>query len=113
MPISQMPPRISRATSRSPPVALRPRLFLTLRSQSSVACAPLWAIMAAIRAVLYGCWSERMQTLPFHLGSAKRSEEHTSELQSLMRLSYAVFCLTHKRRLPISELHLSTTQILH
>src|SRR3546814_1583105 len=30
----------------------------------------------------------------------KRSEEHTSELQSLMRISYAVFCLkkkTHKR----------------
>src|SRR3546814_4852224 len=26
-----------------------------------------------------------------------RSEEHTSELQSLMRLSYAVFCLTNKR----------------
>src|SRR3546814_8364178 len=26
-------------------------------------------------------------------GGARRSEEHTSELQSLMRLSYAVFCL--------------------
>src|SRR3546814_7540098 len=29
-------------------------------------------------------------------GSANRSEEHTSELQSLMRISYAVFCLTKK-----------------
>src|SRR3546814_7601235 len=28
-----------------------------------------------------------------------RSEEHTSELQSLMRISYAVFCLNKKRRL--------------
>src|SRR3546814_9137464 len=27
------------------------------------------------------------------LRSARRSEEHTSELQSLMRISYAVFCL--------------------
>src|SRR3546814_1498847 len=27
------------------------------------------------------------------LGSQDRSEEHTSELQSLMRISYAVFCL--------------------
>src|SRR3546814_5461962 len=27
----------------------------------------------------------------------KRSEEHTSELQSLMRISYAVFCLKKKR----------------
>src|SRR3546814_1271211 len=26
-----------------------------------------------------------------------RSEEHTSELQSLMRISYAVFCLTQKK----------------
>src|SRR3546814_10797831 len=29
---------------------------------------------------------------------AKRSEEHTSELQSLMRISYAVFCLKKKKR---------------
>src|SRR3546814_9548962 len=31
---------------------------------------------------------------------AIRSEEHTSELQSLMRISYAVFCLTKKILLP-------------
>src|SRR3546814_5354623 len=32
-----------------------------------------------------------------HQGSAqRRSEEHTSELQSLMRISYAVFCLKKK-----------------
>src|SRR3546814_7315436 len=30
--------------------------------------------------------------------STGRSEEHTSELQSLMRISYAVFCLKKKRR---------------
>src|SRR3546814_10716614 len=30
------------------------------------------------------------------LGIRKRSEEHTSELQSLMRISYAVFCLKTK-----------------
>src|SRR3546814_3439707 len=29
-------------------------------------------------------------------GAAERSEEHTSELQSLMRISYAVFCLKKK-----------------
>src|SRR3546814_4172156 len=29
---------------------------------------------------------------------ARRSEEHTSELQSLMRISYAVFCLKNKHR---------------
>src|SRR3546814_8201108 len=31
-------------------------------------------------------------------GTYKRSEEHTSELQSLMRISYAVFCLKKKKR---------------
>src|SRR3546814_10914002 len=30
-------------------------------------------------------------------GAAMRSEEHTSELQSLMRISYAVFCLKKKK----------------
>src|SRR3546814_960806 len=31
------------------------------------------------------------------LGVVARSEEHTSELQSLMRISYAVFCLKKKK----------------
>src|SRR3546814_5493014 len=31
------------------------------------------------------------------LGHKQRSEEHTSELQSLMRISYAVFCLKKKK----------------
>src|SRR3546814_5077188 len=33
---------------------------------------------------------------PFEVERAARSEEHTSELQSLMRISYAVFCLKKK-----------------
>src|SRR3546814_4930214 len=32
-----------------------------------------------------------------HVGRFRRSEEHTSELQSLMRISYAVFCLKKKK----------------
>src|SRR3546814_2170393 len=35
---------------------------------------------------------------PAGLGWARRSEEHTSELQSLMRISYAVFCLKKKKQ---------------
>src|SRR3546814_8162182 len=31
-------------------------------------------------------------------GKRQRSEEHTSELQSLMRISYAVFCLNKKKK---------------
>src|SRR3546814_3410284 len=34
----------------------------------------------------------------FESGFDHRSEEHTSELQSLMRISYAVFCLKKKKR---------------
>src|SRR3546814_5920934 len=32
------------------------------------------------------------------MAESRRSEEHTSELQSLMRISYAVFCLTNKNK---------------
>src|SRR3546814_8303487 len=39
-----------------------------------------------------------------------RSEEHTSELQSLMRISYAVFCLKKKNKVSKSQdTHTSTT----
>src|SRR3546814_3713099 len=34
----------------------------------------------------------------FALAAEGRSEEHTSELQSLMRISYAVFCLKKKKK---------------
>src|SRR3546814_4722584 len=44
-----------------------------------------------------GCESFRFQKrLYIRLKSPNRSEEHTSELQSLMRISYAVFCLKKK-----------------
>src|SRR3546814_2627082 len=33
-----------------------------------------------------------------HTEFSSRSEEHTSELQSLMRISYAVFCLKKKKK---------------
>src|SRR3546814_8791728 len=45
-----------------------------------------------------------------------RSEEHTSELQSLMRISYAVFCLkkkntNHLTKLPISHITFFTINL--
>src|SRR3546814_1238303 len=39
-----------------------------------------------------------------------RSEEHTSELQSLMRISYAVFCLTTKTTYKNKSNHLNSTK---
>src|SRR3546814_6238578 len=38
-----------------------------------------------------------------------RSEEHTSELQSLMRISYAVFCLKKKKKIVKNMTQKSTT----
>src|SRR3546814_14356580 len=35
--------------------------------------------------------------IAIHLSEIGRSEEHTSDLQSLMRISYAVFCLKKKK----------------
>src|SRR3546814_3779358 len=39
---------------------------------------------------------EAVEPLPRDRGPLPRSEEHTSELQSLMRISYAVLCLKQK-----------------
>src|SRR3546814_4140962 len=48
----------------------------------------------------FGTHKERGTTLlaPRKLLELIRSEEHTSELQSLMRISYAVFCLKKKKK---------------
>src|SRR3546814_8368695 len=54
----------------------------------------------------------------FHDGSSfgaedvayTRSEEHTSELQSLMRISYAVFCLKKKKQHANNQTDTNTTQ---
>src|SRR3546814_7100718 len=49
-------------------------------------------VHAAERNQLAGLRARRLLVLAAH-----RSEEHTSELQSLMRISYAVFCLKKKK----------------
>src|SRR3546814_10113075 len=46
---------------------------------------------------------------PLRLDRVKRSEEHTSELQSLMRISYAVFCLKKKKNSTIKHQRTHTT----
>src|SRR3546814_3398807 len=38
-----------------------------------------------------------------------RSEEHTSELQSLMRISYAVFCLKNKKTITVYSIQIRHT----
>src|SRR3546814_10479956 len=48
--------------------------------------------------------------LAVEAGTRLRSEEHTSELQSLMRISYAVFCLKKKKQDKHQEYHRMNTQ---
>src|SRR3546814_7029794 len=73
--------------------------------------APFWQFLAdpnyvflGIQALLLQIWNYRASlswNIPSWSISAEmhihRSEEHTSELQSLMRISYAVFCLKKKK----------------
>src|SRR3546814_8671078 len=54
----------------------------------------LHAINPRIRTCLLGV---PRQTRDYLATLRRRSEEHTSELQSLMRISYAVFCLKKKK----------------
>src|SRR3546814_6353766 len=54
-----------------------------------------WARRAAM------CLGGGFQPRSFWMGA--RSEEHTSELQSLMRISYAVFCLKKKNNSTTTE----------
>src|SRR3546814_6329151 len=67
---------------------------------------------------LGGTWHGRtaMCLCPAHADKnpslALRSEEHTSELQSLMRISYAVFCLKKKKKTSIYQIY-STYQHLY
>src|SRR3546814_6027317 len=68
---------------------------------------------------LYAWAGFRQTSIPYtpherHAGSSSfnfwklRSEEHTSELQSLMRISYAVFCLKKKKTQSNDRLHTPT-----
>src|SRR3546814_2757774 len=87
---------------------------LRLRQQPSVACRPIACSSAAFLcrstggpALSCGRAAGGGDPAPTsHTGCGARSEEHTSELQSLMRISYAVFCLKKKKTVIINEDHL-------
>src|SRR3546814_8172529 len=83
-----------------------------LEANGSAALAMINTFVATASAGLFWMIAERLSG---HKGSAlgfcsgiiaglvARSEEHTSELQSLMRISYAVFCLKKKKKHNIQQ----------
>src|SRR3546814_5129983 len=67
---------------------------------------PGWAAQAGLRAAQLGAAGFRGPGTVFegtHGLFSARSEEHTSELQSLMRISYAVFCLQKQQHTQIPD----------
>src|SRR3546814_10524073 len=69
--------------------------FATLLRRCEAALARLAAMPAASLVYVFG-HGQFIQAARAIV--ADRSEEHTSELQSLMRISYAVFCLKKKKQ---------------
>src|SRR3546814_9731328 len=88
------PPRSTRTDTLFPYTTLFRSVWLPTPDMNLVlrACEPIGALARAEgdRAAARGWRGGRMRRLH------GRSEEHTSELQSLMRSSYAVFCLKKK-----------------
>src|SRR3546814_5611029 len=85
------PPRSTRTDTLFPYTTLfRSGLF-------AFTVAPGDRMAAAVTAIAFGIWG--LSPAWYFVGTARpaRSEEHTSELQSLMRISYAVFCLKKKK----------------
>src|SRR3546814_9967599 len=81
------------------------RRFVGLAERNSVGVAHrriilLWrgAITSPRSLPFGGMWKFRGRLARATFAADSRSEEHTSELQSLMRISYAVFCLKKKKQ---------------
>src|SRR3546814_1924503 len=69
------------------------------RTVDPVLASGRWRLDAAVHVVLSGRPHVNARgPLPLRTLVLVRSEEHTSELQSLMRISYAVFCLKKKKQ---------------
>src|SRR3546814_7454510 len=87
------PPRSTRTDTLFPYTTLFRSIF------PGFPCIP-WAPGSSVQQNWNKIWN-RMEagglTLQASITRKYRSEEHTSELQSLMRISYAVFCLTKKK----------------
>src|SRR3546814_7184220 len=99
------PPRSTRTDTLFP--------YTTLFRSKAMVDSPAWRLVQALQTLVtpdgnkpaIEGWYENV-----------RSEEHTSELQSLMRISYAVFCLKKKKKNPhcnIIKRNSYTTYTIH
>src|SRR3546814_9038969 len=66
---------------------------------SGLGAATARALAASgVKVAIFDLQAEKGEQIATEIGGTFRSEEHTSELQSLMRISYAVFCLQKKTK---------------
>src|SRR3546814_5702210 len=98
------PPRSTRTDTLFPYTTL-------FRSSSPWHHASAGQFRSAVAASIHPYGRTLLQTaarLAYVPEVATRSEEHTSELQSLMRISYAVFCLKKKTKHILTQNHILT-----
>src|SRR3546814_9005505 len=79
-----------------------PGISASMTSASEMLCVPMDSIRLCRSSSPSRVSAPKRALSPISTGkrlaiSSNRSEEHTSELQSLMRISYAVFCLKKKK----------------
>src|SRR3546814_4142645 len=82
---------------RAPLSVERPRRFRGVAGEGRFPPRRPQRVDRGERADRTGCVREESVQPIWHIERAVRSEEHTSELQSLMRISYAVYCLKKKK----------------
>src|SRR3546814_2199500 len=97
-----------RASATSPAVSGRAVKSSLVRERRGVACRDDDGIDLDPRET-----GEGQRQRDRRAGFDRRSEEHTSELQSLMRISYAVFCLKKKKERKKISQQTQTTIKLH
>src|SRR3546814_1778779 len=75
-------------------------LWYSVAGRDPLAVATCFSELEKLMAARASLWVEtsRRGLAPSKTDNPYRSEEHTSELQSLMRISYAVFCLKKKKK---------------
>src|SRR3546814_5757069 len=92
------PPRSTRTDTLFPYTTLfRSRSILWICRLNPSPLLRQWSIVSAAKNALLQSMDRQGGTTISSTATAHRSEEHTSELQSLMRISYAVFCLKKKK----------------